>query len=79
MDGYKTYGGIGLMIFSLLQTHGLATEIGEADKAAIIEGVIALIGIVLAIYGRIDVGQRLEKAESKPATVTVLEDDNLPG
>ena len=63
MDGYKTYSGILLLILGGLQSFKLIPAMSQEDTTQLADGILMIVGAAVAIYGRLHVGYRLEKAE----------------
>jgi len=59
---HKTYVGILLLLLSALEAQGLIPNIGPAGYQEIVGYVSTIIGAAVAIYGRLDVGERLAVA-----------------
>jgi len=59
---HKTYIGIVLLLLSALEAQGVIPSIGPAGYEAIAGQIATIIGAAIAIYGRLDVGERLANA-----------------
>lgn len=54
MKGYKTYTGIAILALPVLARVFFGIELPEAEAQLIVEQFSALIGSLLAVYGRMD-------------------------
>lgn len=61
LEGYKTWAGI---IISILGTLGIGNIIGSENLSGIINGIVSLIGFVLAAYGNYKSHQKINNLKN---------------